>query len=66
VDHHVLSVDAANDDRVARMGSVYGLLDGLTRPNDRAARATPLATNTVRAMVVNNTMVRLIKKPPLL
>src|SRR5215218_6591001 len=39
VDHHVLSVDAANDDRVARMGSVYGLLDGLTRPNDRALRS---------------------------
>src|SRR5215211_5165451 len=30
-----------------------------------AARATPLATNTVRAMVANNTMVRLIKRPPL-
>src|ERR671912_1969446 len=29
------------------------------------ARATPLATNTVRAMVTNNTMVRLIKRPPL-
>src|SRR5215212_6497232 len=26
------------------------------------ARATPLATNTVRAMVVNNTMVRLIRR----
>jgi hypothetical protein len=25
------------------------------------ARATPLATNTVRAMVANNTMVRLIR-----
>src|SRR5215211_3568840 len=29
------------------------------------ASATPLATNTVRAMVANNTMVRLIKRPPL-
>src|SRR5215208_1188905 len=30
-----------------------------------AARASPLATNRVRAMVANNTMVRLIKRPPL-
>src|SRR5215211_2734048 len=30
------------------------------------ARATPLATNTVRAMVVNNTMVRLIRRPAFL
>src|SRR5215208_7088648 len=30
-----------------------------------AASATPLATNKVRAMVANNTMVRLIKRPPL-
>src|SRR5829696_3250215 len=29
------------------------------------ASATPLATNRVRAMVANNTMVRLIKRPPL-
>src|SRR5215217_565068 len=29
------------------------------------ASATPLATNRVRAMVANNTMVRLTKKPPL-
>src|SRR5215203_1164370 len=29
------------------------------------ASATPLATNKVRAMVANNTMVRLIKRPPL-
>src|SRR5215213_5308933 len=29
------------------------------------ASATPLATNRVRAMVDNNTMVRLIKRPPL-
>src|SRR5215210_6961628 len=30
-----------------------------------AASATPLATNRVRAMVANNAMVRLIKRPPL-
>src|SRR5215210_5180589 len=30
-----------------------------------AASTTPLATNRVRAMVANNTMVRLIKRPPL-
>src|SRR5215207_2956130 len=35
-DHHVLSMNSPHDDRVARMGSVYGLLDGLARPNDRA------------------------------
>jgi hypothetical protein len=29
------------------------------------ARATPLATNRVRAIVANNRMVRLIKRPPL-
>src|SRR5215217_6744067 len=29
------------------------------------ASATPLATNRVRAIVANNTMVRLIKRPPL-
>jgi hypothetical protein len=28
-----------------------------------AARATPLATNKVRAMVANNSMVRLIERP---
>src|SRR5829696_8110594 len=70
-DHHVLSVNSPHDDSVAGIGSVYGLLDGLARPNDRALRsggadpaasATPLATNTVRAMVVNNTMVRLIRR----
>src|SRR5215211_486368 len=31
-----------------------------------AASATPLATNRVRAMVVNNGMVRLIRRPPFL
>ena len=35
-----------------------------TEPTPTAS-ATPLATNTVRAMVANNTMVRLIKRPPL-
>src|SRR5215211_6279045 len=30
-----------------------------------ATRASPLATSKVRAMVANNTMVRLIKRPPL-
>src|SRR5215211_2909352 len=35
-DHHVLSVNSPDHDGVARMGSVYGLLDGLARPNDRA------------------------------
>jgi hypothetical protein len=30
------------------------------------ARATPLATNRVRAMVANNSMVRLIKRPAFL
>src|SRR5215218_1288084 len=30
------------------------------------ASATPLATNRVRAMVVNNGMVRLIRRPPFL
>ena len=73
-DYHVLSVNSPHDDSVAGIGSVYSLLDGLARPNDRAlrsggadlgaARATPLATNTVRAMVANNTMVRLIRRPP--
>ena len=70
-DHYVLSVNSPHDDRVARIGSVYGLLDGLARPNDLALRtgeptpaagATPLATDRVRAMVVNNTMVRLIRR----
>src|SRR5215208_3672214 len=35
-DHHVLSVNSPHDDSVARIGSIYGLLDGLARPNDRA------------------------------
>src|SRR5215213_8649156 len=35
-----------------------------TEPTPTAS-ATPLATNKVRAMVANNTMVRLIKRPPL-
>src|SRR5215204_3093518 len=38
-DYYVLSVNSPHDDRVARMGSVYGLLDGLARPNDRALRS---------------------------
>src|SRR5215218_3508447 len=38
-DKHVLSVNSSDHDSVARMGSVYGLLDGLTRPNDRALRS---------------------------
>ena len=55
------------------MGGVDGLLDGLARPNDlvcapaepiAVASTTPLATNRVRAMVANNTMVRLIRSPP--
>src|SRR5215210_1156315 len=35
-----------------------------TEPTPTAS-ATPLATNRVRAMVANNNMVRLIKRPPL-
>src|SRR5215211_703519 len=38
-DHHVLSVNSPDHDRVARMGSVYGILDRLARPNDRALRS---------------------------
>src|SRR5829696_9882387 len=38
-DHHVLAVDSPHHDSVARIGSVYGLLDGLARPNDRALRS---------------------------
>src|ERR671910_199334 len=37
--YHVLSVNSPDHDSVARMGSVYGLLDRLTRPNDRALRS---------------------------
>jgi hypothetical protein len=53
------------------MGGVDGLLDGLARPNDLVCRlrradrhrqSPPLATNAVRAMVANNTMVRLISE----
>src|SRR5215208_8514923 len=35
-DYYVLSVNSPDHDSVARIGSVYGLLDGLARPNDRA------------------------------
>jgi hypothetical protein len=38
-DHHVLSVNSPDHDGVARIGGVYGLLDGLARPNDRALRS---------------------------
>src|SRR5215216_3775101 len=38
-DYYVLSVNSPDHDSVARMGSVYGLLDGLARPNDRALRS---------------------------
>src|SRR5215203_3127090 len=38
-DYYVLSVNSPHDDRVARIGSVYGLLDGLAWPNDRALRS---------------------------
>src|SRR5215208_1070039 len=38
-DHYVLSMNSPDHDSVARMGSVYGLLDGLARPNDRALRS---------------------------
>jgi hypothetical protein len=75
-DYHVLSVNPPHDYGVARIGSVYSLLDGLARPNDRAlrsgggagptARATPLATNRVRAIVVNDGLVRLIGRPAFL
>src|ERR687898_704752 len=37
-DYHVLSVNSPHDDSVARIGSVYGLLDGLARPNDLVCR----------------------------
>src|SRR5215211_5774370 len=39
-DHHVLFVDAADHDRVARIGGIDSLLDGLARPNYRAIRAS--------------------------
>src|SRR5215213_2962518 len=39
-DHHVLSVNPPDHDSVARIGGVYGLLDGLARPNDRALRSS--------------------------
>jgi hypothetical protein len=64
-------VNSPNHDSVARIGSVDSLLDGLARPDDRALRSGgadrrrqyyPLATNRVRAMVVNKTMVRLIRR----
>jgi hypothetical protein len=57
--YHVLSVNSLYHDSVARMGGVYGPLDGLTRPNDRAlrsggaaptAKATPLAKTSVAAI----------------
>src|SRR5215204_4048363 len=38
-DYYVLSVNSPHHDSVARMGSVYGLLDRLARPNDRALRS---------------------------
>src|SRR5215218_7779944 len=38
-DEYVLSVNSPDHDSVARIGSVYGLLDGLARPNDRALRS---------------------------
>src|SRR5215213_1372496 len=37
-DHHVLSVNSPHDYGVAWIGSVYGLLYGFARPNDRAIR----------------------------
>src|SRR5215212_5618144 len=36
-----------------------------TEDPNPAASATPLATNRVRVMVANSSMVRLIKRPPL-
>src|SRR5215207_2765589 len=38
-DYYVLSVNSTDDDCVARIGSVNGLLDGLARPNNRALRS---------------------------
>src|SRR5215207_4284152 len=38
-DHYVLSVNSPHDDSVARIGSVYSLLDGLARPNDLVLRS---------------------------
>src|SRR5215216_2474026 len=38
-DHYILSVNSTDHDSVARMGGVYGLLDGLGRPNHRALRS---------------------------
>src|SRR5215212_10815410 len=38
-DEYVLSVNSTDDDCVARIGSVYGLLDRLAGPNDRAIRS---------------------------
>src|SRR5215217_2661111 len=38
-DYYVLSVNSPDHDSVAWMGSVYGLLDGLARPNVRALRS---------------------------
>src|SRR5687768_494134 len=35
-DYHILSVNSPHHYRVTRIGSVYSLLDGLARPNDRA------------------------------
>src|SRR5215212_2031349 len=37
-DEYVLSVNSPDHDRVARIGSVDGLLDGLARPNDLVCR----------------------------
>src|SRR5215216_5956468 len=37
-DYYVLSVNSPHNDSVARIGSVYGLLDGLARPNDLVCR----------------------------
>src|SRR5215208_2359144 len=37
-DHYILSVNSPDHDRVARIGSVDGLLDGLARPNDLVCR----------------------------
>src|SRR5215211_3399706 len=38
-DDHVLSVNSTDDDSVAGICGVYGLLDGLARPDDRAIRS---------------------------
>ena len=50
-DHHVLFVDAADHDRVARIGGIDSLLDGLAWPNYRAFRgggSRPLAASPAR------------------